>query len=89
MTTATITTTGTLTTLALGDGLAINLPAQVRGIAMSTEDALANALDWATPGDIHRELVAHWADAEAVGATPAQVVFHFVSWLASAGDWSE
>jgi hypothetical protein len=89
MTTATITTTGTLTTLALGDGLAINLPAQVRGIAITTEDALANALDWVSPADIHSELVAHWADAEAVKATPEQVVYHFVSWLASAGDWAE
>ena len=88
MTTTTITTTGKLTTLALGDGLAVNLPAQVPGVSMTTEHALGRALEWATPADIHRELIAHWEDAEAVGATPAQVTYHFVTWLASAGDWS-
>lgn len=89
MTHATITTTGKLTTLALGDGLAVNLPAQVPGISITTEQALDRALEYATPQDIHRELIAHWEDAEAVGATPAQVTYHFVTWLAMAGDWAE
>ena len=89
MTTTTITTTGKLTTLALGDGLAVNLPAQVPGISITTEDALERALEHATPHDIHRELIAHWEEAEAVGATPAQVAYHFVAWLAMAGDWLE
>jgi len=86
---STITTTRNLTTLALDNGLAVNLPAQVPGIAVSTATALERALEWATPADIHGELVAHWRDAEAVGATPAQVTYHFVTWLASAGDWAE
>jgi hypothetical protein len=87
--TATITTTRKLTALTMGDGRAINLPAQVPGLECSTAEALDRALRWTTADDIHAELVAHWRDAEAVGATPEQVVFHFVAWLASAGDWAE
>jgi hypothetical protein len=86
---STITTTRKLTTLALDNGLAVNLPAQVPGIAVSTATALERALEWATPADIHSELVSHWRDAEAVGATPAQVVYHFVQWLAMAGEWQD
>lgn len=89
MTTATITTTGKLTTLNLGNGLAVNLPAQVPGLNVTTEEALDRAMEWASPADIHAELVSHWEDADAVGATPAQVTYHFVQWLAMAGDWSE
>ena len=86
---ATITTTRKLTTLAMSDGLAVNLPAQVPGIEIDTATALTRALEYVTPEGIHSELVAHWKDAEAVGATPEQVVFHFVAWLAGAGDWME
>ena len=86
---STITTTRKLTTLALSDGRAVNLPAQVPGVSMTTAQALSNALEYNTPDGIHAELVAHWRDAEAVGATPAQVVYHFVTWLAMAGDWAE
>jgi hypothetical protein len=87
--TATITTTGTLTTMTVGNGRAINLPARVPGVAMTTEQALTNATDWATPAEIHAELVASMEEAERVGATHEQVLYHFVTWLASAGDWSE
>ena len=86
---ATITTTRKLTTLAIGDGRAVNLPATVPGIAISTAEALTRALGYTTPDGIHAELQAHWRDAEAVGATPEQVTYHFVQWLAMAGDWSE
>jgi hypothetical protein len=86
---ATITTTRKLTTLGLSDGRAINLPAQVPGVSMTTAHALETALEWATAEDIHAELVAHWRDAERVGATAEQVVYHFVTWLAMAGDWAE
>ena len=86
---ATITTTARLVTLALSDGKAVNLPARVPGITMGTAEALSRALEYTTPDGIHAELQAHWRDAEAVGATPEQVVFHFVQWLASAGDWAE
>jgi len=85
----TITTTHRVTTLAIGDGKAVRLPATVAGIAMSTEDALANALAYVSPADIHAELLDHWQDAEAVGATQEQVIYHFVAWLAGFGDWSE
>ena len=86
---ATITTTARLVTLALSDGRAVNLPAHVPGLEIDTATALSRALDYVTPEDIHSELVAHWQDADAVGATPEQVVFHFVAWLAGAGDWAE
>jgi hypothetical protein len=86
---ATITTTRKLTTLAIGDGLAVNLPARVPGIEIDTATALTRALEYVTPEGIHSELVAHWKDAEAVGATPEQVTYHFVAWLAGAGDWAE
>lgn len=85
----TITTTARLVTLAMSDGRVINLPAHVPGIDMSTEDALWGALRFTTADDIHAELVAHHRDAEAVGASPAQVTYHFVQWLAGAGDWAE
>ena len=89
MTTATITTTRQLTVLAIGNGKAINLPARVPGVAMATEDALRNALEHTSATDIHAYLVECWQDAERVKATDAQVVHHFVSWCAMAGDWSE
>jgi hypothetical protein len=89
MNTATITTTRKLTTLTMSDGRAINLPAQVPGVSVSTQTALERALEWATADDIHAELVAHWQDADRVGATPEQVVYHFVTWLAMAGDWED
>jgi hypothetical protein len=85
----TITTTARLTTLALSDGRAINLPAHVPGLEIDTATALTRALEYVTPDGIHAELEAHWRDAEAVGASPAQVVYHFVAWLAGAGDWAE
>jgi hypothetical protein len=87
--TATITTTRTLTVLAIGNGKAINLPARVPGVSMTTEQALRNALEYTTAGDIHAYLVECWADADRVGATDAQVVHHFVTWCATAGDWAE
>ena len=89
MTNATITTNRKLTTLTIGNGKAINLPARVPGVAMSTADALRNALAYTTATDIHAYLVECWQDADRVGATDEQVVHHFVSWLASAGDWAE
>jgi hypothetical protein len=89
MTNATITTTGTLTTLAIGNGRAINIPARVPGVSMTSEQALENALEYTSASDIHAYLVECWQDAERVGATDAQVVHHFVAWLASAGDWAE
>jgi hypothetical protein len=89
MSTATITTNRKLTTLTIGNGKAINLPARVPGVAMATESALRNALEHTSATDIHAYLVECWQDAERVGATDAQVVHHFVSWCAMAGDWSE
>jgi len=89
MSTATITTTGKLTSLAIGDGVAINLPARVPGIPVSTATALGRALEWETPEGIHRELEAHWRDAKATGATQEQVIYGFTAWLAMAGDWQE
>jgi hypothetical protein len=89
MSTATITTNRKLTTLTIGNGKAINLPARVPGVAMATETALRNALAYTTANDIHAYLVECWQDAERVGATDAQVVHHFVSWCAMAGDWAE
>lgn len=86
---STITTTRKLTVLALGDGRAVNLPAQVPGVPVATETALRNALAYTSAGEIHAYLVECWADAERVNATDAQVVHHFVSWCAMAGDWSE
>ncbi len=86
---STITTTRKLTTLTIGNGQAVRLPATVPGISMSTQDALTNALDYMSATDIRDELVSHWEDAEAVGATQEQVVYHFVAWLAGFGDWSE
>lgn len=89
MANATITTTRKLTTLALADGHAVNLPAQVPGLEIDTATALARALEHTTPEDIREELKAHWRDAKAVNATPEQVMYHFVAWLAMAGDWAE
>ena len=89
MTNAIITTTRQLTVLAIGNGKAINLPARVPGVAMTTETALRNALEYTSATDIHAYLVECWADAERVKATDAQVIHHFVSWCASAGDWAE
>lgn len=86
---ATITTTRKLTTLTVGGGRVVNLPARVPGINITTEAALGRALEYVTPGDIHAELVDHWRDAEAVDATPEQVIHHFVAWLAGFGDWAE
>ena len=86
---STITTIRKLTTLALDNGLAVNLPAQVPGIAISTATALERALEWETPEGIHRELEAHWRDAKATGATQEQVIYGFTAWLAMAGDWQE
>jgi hypothetical protein len=83
----TITTTGKLTTLAMGDGLALNLPAQVPGLTVDTATAIRRALEWATPADLLAELRNCWRDAEAVGASDAQVVHHFVAWMADAGEW--
>jgi hypothetical protein len=89
MSNATITTYPTLTVLTVGDGKAINLPARVAGVTMSTADALRNALEYTSATDIHAYLVECWQDAERVGATDAQVIHHFVTWCASAGDWAE
>lgn len=86
---ATITTYPRLTVLTIGDGRAVNLPARVPGVSMTTADALRNALEYTSATDIHAYLVECWADAERVGATDAQVVHHFVTWCASAGDWAE
>jgi len=89
MTNATITTTGKLTVFTIGDGLVLNLPAQVPGIAVTTETAIGRALEWTTPADIHAELVALWRDAKVFDVAPELVVFHFVAWMAEAGEWSE
>ena len=89
MTTTTITTTRKLTTLAIGNGKAINLPARVPGVPVATETALRNALEYTSASDIHAYLVECWQDADRVGATDAQVMHHFVSWCAMAGDWLE
>jgi hypothetical protein len=89
MSNATITTYPTLTVLTVGDGKAINLPARVAGVTMSTADALRNALAYTSATDIHAYLVECWQDAERVNATDAQVIHHFVSWCAMAGDWAE
>lgn len=86
---ATITTKARLTTLVMSDGHAVNLPAHVPGLEIDTATALTRALEYVTPEDIRDELKAHWRDAEAVGASPAQVTYHFVQWLAMAGDWAE
>lgn len=87
--TATITTTRTLTVLTIGNGKAINLPARVPGVSITTESALRNALEHTTASEIHAYLVECWQDADRVGATDAQVVHHFVTWCAMAGDWAE
>lgn len=89
MTTNTITTTGKLTTLAIGNGLALNLPAQVPGISVDTATALERALEWCSPLELVDELKRNWEDADAVGASPAQVMHHFVAWMADAGEWLE
>lgn len=89
MNTTTITTTGKLTTLAIGNGLALNLPAQVDGLSVTTAQAIERALEWVSPTELVDELKRHWEDADTVGATPAQVVHHFVAWMADAGEWLE
>ncbi len=84
-----ITTNRKLTTMAIGNGKAINLPARVPGVPVATETALRNALEYTTATDIHAYLVECWADADRVGATDDMVLHHFVTWCASAGDWAE
>ena len=86
---ATITTTRKLTVLSVSGDHVVNLPAQVSGIGITTEEALTRALEYITPGDIHAELLDHWRDAEAVDATPEQVIHHFVAWLAGWGEWDD
>ncbi len=90
MNTTTITTTRKLTTMSIGDGKALNLPARVPGVTISTEKALRNALKYTTANDLHAYLVECWGEAERLGwVTDAQVLHHFVTWCASAGDWAE
>ena len=84
-----VSTNRLLTTMAVGRGRVVQLPAQVPGISMTTQQALGNALAYVSPAEIHDELVSHWEDAEAVDATQAQVIYHFTAWLAGFGDWSE
>ena len=89
MTTATITTTARLVTIAYPDGSQVSLPAQVPGIAISTADAIRNALEYTTADDIRdyvRECITESVD---VNATPEQVAYHVTAWLAGWGDWAE
>ena len=85
----TITTTARLVTIAYPDGSAVYLPAHVPGIATATVDAIRNALEYYSADDIRdyvRECIVESVD---VNATPAQVAYHTVAWMAGAGDWAE
>ena len=89
MTNATITTTDTLATVIYPDGSQVSLPAQVPGVAMSTYEAILNALDYYSATDIRDFIHECITEADDVNATPAQVAYHVVAWMAGAGDWLE
>tara|TARA_R110000823_G_scaffold278492_3_gene396900 strand:- start:1508 stop:1771 length:264 start_codon:yes stop_codon:yes gene_type:complete len=86
---STITTTAKTVSIAYPTGGAVRFPAQVPGIAVSTVDAIANCLKYFTASDIRDYVRESIEESVDVNATPAQVNYHVVAWMAGAGDWSE
>jgi hypothetical protein len=86
---ATITTTARLVTIAYPDGSAMYLPAHVPGVAVDTMTAIRRALEYTTLEDI-RDYANECIEVRpGVNATPEQLRYHLVSWMAGAGDWLE
>jgi hypothetical protein len=85
----TITVTAQRVLISYPNGSRVALPAQVPGVAMSTVDALKNVLQWYSVNDIRDYVSECLTEAEDVNATPAQVAYHVVAWMAGAGDWAE
>ena len=85
----TITTTARLVTIAYPDGSAVYLPAHVPGIAVDTMTAIRRALEYTTLEDIRDYANECIEERPGVNATPAQVAYHVVAWMAKAGDWLE
>ena len=86
---STITTTARIVSIAYPDGGAVRLPAQVPGISVSTVEAMTNALNYYSASDIRDYVQESIFESMDVNATPAQVAYHVVAWMAGAGDWSE
>ena len=86
---STITTTRNTVSIAYPTGGAVRFPAQVPGIAVSTVDAIANCLKYYSASDIRDHVKECIEESVDVNATPEQVNYHVVAWMAGAGDWSE
>tara|TARA_R110002153_G_scaffold156558_1_gene308531 strand:+ start:333 stop:596 length:264 start_codon:yes stop_codon:yes gene_type:complete len=86
---STITTTAKTVSIAYPAGGSVRFPVQVPGISVSTVDAIANCLKYYTASDIRDYVRESIEESVDVNATPAQVNYHVVAWMAGAGDWSE